>query len=165
MTTVGYGDFTPVTFNEKLFQILIMMISTCIFAYIIGSVGNIISYNYDLETDFQSKILIINNYLIEMDINETLRLKVKTYLENVLRTMLEERINDFEILGLINKNLREEIILELNGLIVKNCEYFGGYEGSDKVCILLTRLIKDEILGKNDIIFEVSINNIYLLLI
>ena len=154
MTTCGYGDFNPQTFNEKLFQIFIMIISQCIFAYIIGCISNIISYTYDFETEFTNKIMTIGVFLTERGIDEDLRFKIKTYLENELRTKLETKINEFEILGMVNKSLKEQIVIELNGLIISMCDiYFGGYEGSDKVCILLTSLIKDETIIKNDIIF------------
>ncbi len=41
MTTVGYGDITPITSVEKIFCIIAMLISCCIFAYIMNSIGGI----------------------------------------------------------------------------------------------------------------------------
>jgi len=55
---------------------------------------------------------------------------------------------------MINKNLREEIILELNGQSIKNFPFFNGYRGCERIGILLTRLLKDETITGNDLVFE-----------
>jgi len=154
MTCVGYGDLKPISKNGKLFQILIMMISNGIFAYIIGSVGKIISLNKDIESDFIDKIRNINKLLIEKEVNEELRLKIRKYLEHNLEIRLDQKIDGNEVLSMINKNLREEIILELNGQSIKNFPFFNGYRGCERIGILLTRLLKDETITGNDLVFE-----------
>lgn len=39
MITVGYGDITPVTFVEKVFIMVMTLISCGVFAYIVNTVG------------------------------------------------------------------------------------------------------------------------------
>jgi hypothetical protein len=41
MTTVGYGDIKPNTNSEKIFVGLMTLLSSCIFAYIVNTIGNI----------------------------------------------------------------------------------------------------------------------------
>ena len=65
----------------------------------------------------------------------------------------EEKIDETEVLGLVNKNLREEIILEFNGQMLSKFEYFSNFE---KICVLITKLIREENLSKNETIFDVS---------
>lgn len=43
MVTVGYGDVTPVTRNEKIMSITAMLGACCVFAYIMNSIGGIIN--------------------------------------------------------------------------------------------------------------------------
>ena len=43
MTTLGYGDIIPVNVNEKIFVIVIAIIASCIYAYSINSIGNILT--------------------------------------------------------------------------------------------------------------------------
>ena len=50
MTTVGYGDITPITNIEKLFTMLSMLISCGIFAYVVGSIENIVRQSSLIDT-------------------------------------------------------------------------------------------------------------------
>jgi len=43
MCTVGYGDFHPITTNERIVSMMIMILSSGIFAFIIGDIGRIVS--------------------------------------------------------------------------------------------------------------------------
>lgn len=42
MITVGYGDITPVTLYEKIYCIFMTLVSCCVFAYVVNSIGQII---------------------------------------------------------------------------------------------------------------------------
>lgn len=39
MTTIGYGDITPVNLTERLYCIIMTLLSSAIFAYSINSIG------------------------------------------------------------------------------------------------------------------------------
>lgn len=43
MCTVGYGDITPKNKNEIAFSIIVMLLSSIVFAYSLNTMGNIIS--------------------------------------------------------------------------------------------------------------------------
>ena len=63
MTTVGYGDIIPVSKREKVFAIVIMSLACGVFAYTVGSIGNVISKR-DLEGAFQRERLnSMNKYM------------------------------------------------------------------------------------------------------
>ena len=42
MTTVGYGDISPVTYTENIFVICINFISIGVFAYFLNNIGSIV---------------------------------------------------------------------------------------------------------------------------
>jgi hypothetical protein len=42
MTTIGYGDISPVSIYEKLFVIFISFIASGIFAYAINFIGTVV---------------------------------------------------------------------------------------------------------------------------
>ena len=154
MTTVGFGNYNPISFNEKLYQIFCMLISCGFFAYIIGSLGKILSRSYDEESAFKEKIMMINKYLIEKDISEKLRVKIKIFLEHRLETKMEHKLDENEVLGLINKNLKEEIITEINKKLLIKFKFFNNFE---QLSMKMTKIIKDETISKNEVIFEVTI--------
>lgn len=41
MTTIGYGDITPVNLSERIFVIFMTMFSTAVFAYSVNNIGQI----------------------------------------------------------------------------------------------------------------------------
>lgn len=153
MTTVGYGDFRPISPNERLYQIFCMLISCGIFAYIIGSLGKILSTQFDAENRFKEKIMVINKFLSERDVNDNLRIKIKTFLEHKLETNDPEGVDENMVFDLINRNLREDIIKEIEKKLLSNFQFISEYE---KFCIKVTKILKDETIYKNEVIFDVK---------
>jgi CRP-like cAMP-binding protein len=153
MTTVGYGDIVPITTNEKIFSMFSMIIACGVFAYVIGSVGSVLSNKYDSEIVFKQKIMWINQYLVNKNIKKSLRTKVRRYLEHVLDNKKEKKIDEQEFLQMLNKNLKEEVIMHLNGLLLKH-KTFSVINKYDEFCILLTTVMREDMLNPGDVIFH-----------
>jgi len=154
MTTVGYGNINPSTPNGQIFQIFSMILSCGTFTYIIGSMGKIISRNYDADTLFKEKILIINKFLYENGISDSLRFKIKMFLEYKLEMKVENKLEENEVLTMINKDLKEEIILEINLKLIDNFKYFNKFEA---ICVKISKILQGETIMKNELIFDVII--------
>lgn len=43
MCTVGYGDFHPTTSNERVISMIIMIVSSLMFSFIIGDISRTVS--------------------------------------------------------------------------------------------------------------------------
>jgi hypothetical protein len=151
VATIGYGDISPVTSVEKLFACVNMLFACGISAYIIGSMGNIISSRYDAETNFKRKMDNLIQFLVYKKISPSLKIRIKKYLEHALEKKKEHKIDESEVLLLLNKNLRDEIALHINGQVLKSfvilCKY-------DELCILLTYVMKEETMNPNETIFH-----------
>jgi len=134
-----------------------MLISQGILAYIIGCIEKILSLNSMIERQLGVKIFQINKFLVNKEVDKNIQRKVKKYLDHKLEVRLDQKFEKEDVLNLINKNLKEEILLQLNGNLIKNFWYFDGYKGCEKICILITRLLKEEIFGMNETVFEVKL--------
>lgn len=53
MVTVGYGDITPQNQLEMLFASVLMICSSCMYAYSMTSIGIIVKNLYDQETHYK----------------------------------------------------------------------------------------------------------------
>ena len=68
MTTVGYGDITPITNWEKLFTMLSQLASCAVFAYVVGSIETIVKNSSSIENEFKQKILHVSQFMKEFEI-------------------------------------------------------------------------------------------------
>ena len=74
MTTTGYGDVYPVTNIEKLFGMACMLVSCGVFAYVVGSIEQIVRRSSTIEQEYKERILHVNQYLMHQNIPKHLRL-------------------------------------------------------------------------------------------
>ena len=82
MTTVGYGDIYPITNSEKLFAMLAMLVSCCVFAYVVGSIENIVRASMYIDSEFKQTILHVNQYLIRENIPKDLRISYPAFISS-----------------------------------------------------------------------------------
>jgi hypothetical protein len=63
MCTVGYGDFHPATPNERIVSMLCMLISSGMFAFIIGDIGRMVSSFNLLAAQFRERMIYVDQFL------------------------------------------------------------------------------------------------------
>ena len=83
MTTVGYGDIYAITNLEKIYAMCSMLVSCGVFAYVVGSIENIVRASTYIDSEFKETILHVNQYLIKEDLPRELRMNVRRYLEKL----------------------------------------------------------------------------------
>jgi len=84
MTTVGFGDYFPISTIEKIFIIALMMVSSLIFGYVISTMGSIMS---QINFEAQEKTLdiaVINEFMRQKKIPKVLSMKIRNYLAYAL---------------------------------------------------------------------------------
>ena len=125
MNTVGYGDITPQNSIEKVFTIVFIYIACGIFAYSLNSIGVIVSEIARRENEFQKDLNVINEFMKQKKINFDLRMRVRKYLEYI---WYEEKIEKIEeqtrIFEKLSDSLKEELLLEANGAILRDLKLF-----------------------------------------
>jgi len=154
MTSVGFGEFNPKTPFEMLYQIFSMILSCGMFTYIVSSMGEILSRRYDAESEFKDKINKINRILTDKEVSESLRVKIRIFLEYKLECKMNFTLDEDEVLGLINHNLTDEIILEINLKLINKFKYFNNFES---LCVKISTILIDETIMNNEVIFDVSL--------
>lgn len=74
MCTVGYGDNVPVTPNERILAMIIMILSSGIFAFIINDIGRMVSSFNMLALQFREKMTYVNQFIKRKKLPEGLKL-------------------------------------------------------------------------------------------
>jgi len=69
LVTVGYGDITAYSFEEKIFAIFLMLLGVVSFSFATGSIASIIT-SYDSQTAMlKEKIATLNEMQVEYDLD------------------------------------------------------------------------------------------------
>jgi hypothetical protein len=106
MSTVGYGDISGGTTNERLICIILMLTGVVSFNLISGALGALIT-NYDSsQAALQEKLLFLNNLKTKYKITNELYFQIKKSLKfdhSLNMTGLDMFINELPV------NLRLEI--------------------------------------------------------
>ena len=128
MSGVGYGDIRPFTNLERVFSIFCMLVSTGLSAYLIGSLSSIFTKSNIISTQMKLKSLHINQFLLYHKIPHSFRSKILSYLECLIEYKKVEKLEENEVLDLLNSNLKDQVIAFLNGSIIKECRMFDKFD-------------------------------------
>lgn len=152
MSGVGYGDIRPFTNIEKLYTMGCMLITTGVNAYLIGALSTIFNRSSQIYKDMKLKSLHINQFLIYKDIPSDLRARILSYLEFLIEHKSKYKLNENQVLELLNENLREQVIANINGRILNECEIFDQF---DMMFISeITFILDRKIFAMGDTVFE-----------
>lgn len=124
MTTVGYGDIAPITANERLFNIVSIIIACGVFAYTVGSIGETVSRQNRLAAQFKEKINYVNQFLRLKKTPPDLKRKIRSYLEYTWEKKKKIKIEESEVFELLNESLSEQILCYKNAKILKSITVF-----------------------------------------
>lgn len=63
MTTVGYGDITPINPYEKIFAIIIMVLACGVFSYTMSMMGVVLQQVDEYSTEFKNSMNKVSHHL------------------------------------------------------------------------------------------------------
>lgn len=152
MTTVGYGDITPYTVNEKIFAMITMILACGIFAYTVGSIGSLVSKQNSGENAYREQVVAVNRYMRKKQLPYDLQFRVRRYLEYVWENRKKNNMDEKQILNLLSEPLRDEIYAHIHGVVIKMCMIFTIYE--EHFISQLTKTLETETYAPGDIVIE-----------
>ena len=151
ITTVGYGDIHGSTIREIIFQIILLIIGTCTYSYLISSVSNYIKKINEKSLIFENKLKILN------EIKITNPLMQEELYDKILRFLRYKKNNEKNkqkiIINSLPYSLRNLLIIEMYKPIINNFIIFKGLENSNCIVQLVTAF-KPIFSIKNDILIQ-----------
>jgi voltage-gated potassium channel len=142
LTTIGYGDITPVGRNQTLYVILIELFGAAMYGLVIGNIAGLIA-NIDVaKAQYREKLDRINAFLKYRDIPEVLRKRIHAYYGYLWDT--RKGYDELAFLKDLPVALKESVALHLNKEIIKRVPLF---EKADQ------SLIRDIILQLEPVVF------------
>lgn len=121
LTTVGFGDITPIGPSQTAYTMVVMGLGAAMYGYIIGNVASLLA-NLDVSrARHLNRIEAINNFMRDHQVPRELQARVRDY----YNYLWESRIGrQSEILDDLPKPLHIEIALHLNRNILRKVPLF-----------------------------------------
>ena len=150
VTTVGYGDISTYTCNERLFGIILLIVGIMGYSLTLTNVSSYINKMNSKTEEFENKMKILkdikeNNSLLTLELYEKIRRHIKY--QN------SEKVDTRLILDDLPLTLRNNLLLTMYDPVIKNFVFFKNLHYTDFIIQILLKF-KPIIAGYGDIIFK-----------
>lgn len=178
VTTVGYGELVGSSLNEILFQIIMLILGTCIYSWLISSISNYVTKKNVNNIKYEEKVQILE----EIKLNNP-NFPEKLY-DKILRLLHYRKYHEEEtekniVLDSLPNSLKNSLIIEMYKSFIDGFLFFKNIENREFIVQVISKLkpvlgikgdtivkegeyIEDIIFVKNGILsLEVWIDMIY----
>jgi len=163
-TTVGYGDFNPVTNNELVVGVLALVVSSVLFSKILSTIAEWVSELDERNYKIRNQKVTLNIYMKNANLPYNLRFRVRRYLDYILGSIKHDKLNEEEVTQLLSEPLKNEVFRLTRGKIVKSCKVFKQLYNS-KLIGKISNNIKQSTLAPDDVVFYENENSFRLYMI
>ncbi|KAL4462758.1 hypothetical protein ABPG72_015013 [Tetrahymena utriculariae] len=153
MITVGYGDVVPQNTWERLFCIIIMLISCGVFGYGINQIGRILEELSKKDATFRDNISLVTSYLKQRGISYDLQLRIRKYFQYLHKENLEDNEKSEGLIDLLSTSLKNELASEMYIKILNDQKVFR-LNFSQNFIADLSLKMKEKRLGPEELIFQ-----------
>ncbi len=124
LTTVGYGDITPHTIPQTIYNMIVMILGVGIYGYVIGNIASLLA-NIDVaKAHHQEKMERINAFLKYRNIPPSLAQRITGYYKYLWESRLG--YDESTVISDLPPGLKGEISLHLNREIIEKVPMFKG---------------------------------------
>lgn len=157
MNTVGFGDITPQNHIEILFSIGFIYVACGVFAYSLNCIGIIVNDLTKRSNQLSKELNVINEFMNQKKIGFDLRMRVRNYLEYILKEEDIEKVEEqAKIIKKLSDSIKEELLIEANGAVIRDIKLFSLNFSEDTLrkTVLIMKEMRftpgDIIFSKND---------------
>ena len=165
INTVGFGDFVSTNTIERGFTIIFIFIACVIFGITLNRIGMILQNINRSRRELKRSLNLINGFMKSKNIDFNLKIKIKNYLEYIWQEERKNKTETQEIINKLSKSLREELLLNANGRVIKETQLLNR-NFSEATLSKIVSEMHELNLTPGDLIFsenEVSDNNLYII--
>ncbi|KAL4456605.1 hypothetical protein ABPG74_000712 [Tetrahymena malaccensis] len=112
--TIGYGDISPYTFNERLFIMMVAILSTNITAYTFSQISEIVKFEDNKNESFNKLMTGINYQMKVGGLSMKLQQKVRKFYQYFHIQSQHSKSFANQFMNQLPQNLQEEVLLDLN---------------------------------------------------
>ena len=158
VTTVGYGEIQGSTINEIIFQVIMLIVGTCIYSWLISSISTYVKKNNEKDLKYEEKIQVLE----EIKLNYP-NFKEKLY-DKILRLLHYRKFHEEEaeknvVLESLPNSLKNTLIIEMYRNYIDGFLFFRNIENREFIVQVISKLktclgIKGDVLVQEGEFFE-----------
>ena len=139
VTTVGYGDLIGNNFKEIGLQIIMLIVGTCIYSWLVSSISNYIQKMNERNTKYGKKLEILE----EIKLNNP-HLNHKLY-DKILRLIHYRKYHEDEtekniVLNSLPNSLKNLLIIEMYKKFINDFVFFKGIDNREFIVQVISKL-------------------------
>ncbi|CAD8069519.1 unnamed protein product [Paramecium sonneborni] len=128
MVTVGYGDITPKNQVEVAFVSIVMISSSCMFAYSMNSIGVIVKTIHDEKTRFKRTLILMNQFMSKNEVDPEIQSRVKNYIKfSIENEDLENKEETTKIINDLPVGLKNELESDIKQKVIQKIKIITDY--------------------------------------
>lgn len=154
MSTIGYGDISPVTSAERIVACIMMLVGAGIYAYVVGSITSTVQTMEASTQKYQELMDQLNLFLEENQVSTTLRVEARRYFRT--RHQAGNLVDWRELLAEMSPDLREQIASESHDDWCAGSNYF--HDAPKEFRAKAAALFKEVTFPKGEQILEIGQN-------
>lgn len=135
MTTVGYGDISPLTFYEFFMNVLMQIAGVTVFGFMVGNMSTLASMLQGRHGQLKEKLDEIQAFLQAMDVPKNLEKRVVKDMDHLYKT--PNVIIKRDIIDAVPLSLAAQVSMELFQNALHQCPIFDGIQTSAKETLYL----------------------------
>lgn len=126
LTTVGYGDNTPISNTEKVFTIILMAFGVIFYSYMIGSLSSSLKSKDRITAKVKAKLNGIKEFAKAVNLSQPLLKKIVSNVKTNAYKNVHDNLDIEIIIKDLPSNLREEIFDNMYTKITQGLTFFQG---------------------------------------
>ena len=153
LTTVGYGDIVCISYYERIYQLIILVIGSVLYPYIISTMGNIVKKESNAEIKLENNLSMLE--IIRQDypnIPFKLYMTVHKYLEKKSCSIEKYDLNSF--IESLPFSLKNQILFTMYDKYVHNFKFFKKNNNSVFIAEVLNNFIPTTAKKNEFLIYE-----------
>jgi voltage-gated potassium channel len=150
LTTVGYGDITPVTNAEIFYAMLVMVLGVAMYGYLIGHIANILANINPARARYQESMQKLTAFMSYRGIPDRLRRRIRDYHTYIWGQRLG--YDESTILDGLPPSLLTEVSLFLKRDIIHKVPFFK--EANDDLIREIALEMRPLVFMPGDIVFR-----------
>lgn len=117
LTTIGYGDITPVTNVQTIYTMCIMLVGAGAYGYLVANIATILANSDIIRTQFVDKIQKINTFMKYKKIPPVMQKAILDYYDYIWKN--RKGYDENQILRELPPSLRMKVSIYLNSDLVR----------------------------------------------